>query len=125
MQDEGKLTQLKDVQAVFGFLQSGGHIGELRDGRSGGTCHFQGALAIDGFGSVENFKAIMDRLVAYLKATEPAEGSLGVLVHGEREVSAEQQRMQNGIPYHREVVGLLETLASDVGVPLPKPVAVE
>jgi L-2-hydroxycarboxylate dehydrogenase (NAD+) len=113
------------IDVLAGVLSGGGHIGELRDGRSGATCHFQGALAVEHFGSVENFKAIMDRLVAYLKATEPAEGSLGVLVHGEREVSIEQQRLKDGIPYHREVVGRLTELASDVGVPLPTPVAVE
>jgi LDH2 family malate/lactate/ureidoglycolate dehydrogenase len=67
----------------------------------------------------------MDRMIAYLKATEPAEGSFGVLVHGEREVNAERERLQKGIPYHREVVGRLEVLADEVGVPLPTPVAVE
>ena len=112
------------IDILAGVLSGGGHIGQ-RDGSSGGTCHFQGALSIDGFGSVDNFKAIMDSLVAYLKATEPAEGSFGVLVHGEREVSAERERLHKGIPYHREVVGRLEVLAGEVGVPLPTPVAVE
>ena len=112
------------IDILAGVLSGGGHIGQ-RDGSSGGTCHFQGALSIDGFGSVDNFKAIMDNLVEYLKATEPAEGSFGVLVHGEREVNAERERLQKGIPYHREVVRRLETLAGEVGVPLPKPVAVE
>jgi L-2-hydroxycarboxylate dehydrogenase (NAD+) len=113
------------IDILAGVLSGGGHIGELRDGRSGATCHFQGALSIDGFGSIDNFKAIMDRLIAYLKATEPAEGSFGVLVHGEREVNAERERLQKGIPYHREVVGRLEGLAGEVGVPLPAPVAME
>ena len=112
------------IDILAGVLSGGGHIGQ-RDGSSGGTCHFQGALSIDGFGSVDNFKAIMDHLVEYLKSTEPAEGSFGVLVHGEREVNAERERLQKGIPYHREVVGRLEVLADEVGVPLPKPVAVE
>ena len=81
------------IDILAGVLSGGGHIGESREpGRSGGTCHFQGALSIDGFGSVDNFKAIMDRLIAYLKATEPAEGSFGVLVHGEREVNAEREQ---------------------------------
>ena len=114
------------IDILAGVLSGGGFAGELREaGLSGSTSHFQGALSIDGFGSVDNFKAIMDRMVAYLKATEPAEGSSGVLVHGEREILAEQGRLKNGIPYHKEVVGRLEVLASDVGVPLPAPVAVE
>lgn len=114
------------IDILAGVLSGGGFAGELREaGKSGSTSHFQGALAIDGFGSVENFKAIMDRMVAYLKATEPAEGSTGVLVHGEREINAQTQREKDGIPYHREVVGRLEVLASEVGVPLPTPVSVE
>ena len=114
------------IDILAGVLSGGGFAGELREaGRSGSTSHFQGALSIDGFGSVEGFKAIMDRMVGYLKATEPAAGSFGVLVHGEREINAERERLQKGIPYHREVVGRLEVLAGEVGVPLPAPVAVE
>ena len=114
------------IDILAGVLSGGGFASaSCASGSSGGTCHFQGALSIDGFGSVDNFKAIMDQLIAYLKATEPAEGSSGVLVHGEREVNAERERLQKGIPYHREVVGRLETFAGEVGVPLPKPVAVE
>jgi L-2-hydroxycarboxylate dehydrogenase (NAD+) len=114
------------IDILTGVLSGAGFTGSLREGgQSGTTPHFQGALLIDGFGSVDAFKALMDQMIAYLKATEPAEGSLGVLVHGEREFNAEQQRLQDGIPYHREVVGRLEVLSKDVGVPLPTPVAVE
>lgn len=114
------------IDILAGVLSGAGFCGELRErGGPGTTPHFQGALSIDGFGSPENFVAIMDRMVAYLKATEPAEGSSGVLVHGEREFNAEQERLKRGIPYHREVVGRLTELAQQVGVPLPEPVAVE
>jgi LDH2 family malate/lactate/ureidoglycolate dehydrogenase len=114
------------IDILAGVLSGGGFAGELRESmQSGGTCHFQGALLIDGFGSVSNFKAIMDRMIAYLKATEAAEGSSGVLVHGEREILAERERTLKGIPYHRDVVERLEPFASSVGVPLPTPIAVE
>jgi LDH2 family malate/lactate/ureidoglycolate dehydrogenase len=114
------------IDILAGVLSGAGFCGELRSsGQAGSTPHFQGALAIDGFGSVDKFKGIMDRMIGYLKATEPAEGSFGVLVHGEREVNAERERLQKGIPYHREVVGRLTELAQDVGVPLPDPVSVE
>jgi len=113
------------IDILSGVLSGAGFAGELREkGGSGNTPHFQGALSIDCFGSVENFKAIMDRMVAYLKATEPAEGSSGVLVHGEREFAAEQDRRKNGVPYHRDVVERISKLAGEVGVPLPEPVGV-
>jgi LDH2 family malate/lactate/ureidoglycolate dehydrogenase len=114
------------IDILAGVLSGNGFIGEMRErGPSGYTPHFQGALSVEGFGSAENFTAIMERLVAYLKATEPAEGSSGVLVHGEREYTAEQDRSKNGIPYHRDVVERITKLSNEIGVPLPEAVAVE
>jgi LDH2 family malate/lactate/ureidoglycolate dehydrogenase len=114
------------IDILAGVLSGGGFAGELRENvKSGGTCHFQGALAIDAFGGVATFKAIMDRMIAYLKATEASEGSSGVLVHGEKEILAERERLAKGIPYHRDVTERLDVVAGEVGIPLPKPVAVE
>lgn len=114
------------IDILAGVLSGAGFAGELREkGGSGSTPHFQGALRIDAFGPLVDFQAIMERMVAYLKATEPAEGSSGVLVHGEREYAAEQDRRKNGIPYHRDVVDRITKLSGEVGVPLPEPVAVE
>lgn len=111
------------IDILAGVLSGGGFIGELRGpGGSNATSHFQGALAIEGFGSVDNFKSIMDRLIGFLKATEPVEGVREVLVHGERECTAEQERRKNGIPYHRDVVERITKLADAVGTPLPEPV---
>jgi len=114
------------IDILAGVLSGGGFAGFLRENvSSGGTCHFQGALAISGFGSVDGFKTIMDQMISYLKATEPSDGSSGVLVHGERELLAEQERTLKGIPYHRDVVERLEPFASELGLPLPQPVGVE
>jgi LDH2 family malate/lactate/ureidoglycolate dehydrogenase len=114
------------IDILAGVLSGGGFAGYLRENvSSGGTCHFQGALAIEGFGSVAGFKAIMDDMIAYLKATEPSEGSSGVLVHGEKEILAEQERTLKGIPYHRDVVERLEPFAAELGLPLPAPVGAE
>ncbi|MCC6175169.1 MAG: Ldh family oxidoreductase [Chloroflexi bacterium] len=111
------------IDVLAGVLSGAGFVGELRGpGGTNQTPHFQGALSIDGFLSVDNFKAIMDRMITFLKATEPAEGVPQVMVQGEREFAMEQERLKTGIPYHREVVGRLEVLADSVGVPLPQPV---
>jgi L-2-hydroxycarboxylate dehydrogenase (NAD+) len=114
------------IDILAGVLSGGGFAGYLRENvSSGGTCHFQGALAINAFGSIDSFKAIMDNMIAYLKATEPSDGSAGVLVHGEKEILAEQERSLKGIPYHRDVIDRLEPFAADLGVPLPAPVGAE
>jgi len=111
------------IDVLAGVLSGGGFVGELRgEGGDNSTPHFQGALSIEGFSSLDSFTTIMDRMIDYLKATEPAEGSSGVLVQGEREYAMEQERLKNGIPYHREIVGRITELASDTGVPLPTPV---
>jgi LDH2 family malate/lactate/ureidoglycolate dehydrogenase len=113
------------IDILSGVLSGSGFAGELRGMKgSGHTPHFQGALRIDAFSPLIDFNAIMERMVAYLKSTEPAEGSSGVLVHGEREWAAEQERRKNGIPYHRDVVERITKLAGEVGVPLPEPVGV-
>ena len=112
------------IDILCGVLSGSTFVGELRspDGPNS-TPHFQGAFSIEGFGSLDTFTATMDRMVDFLKATEPAEGSSGVLVQGEREYGMEQERLKNGIPYHREIVGRITELATDVGVPLPTPVS--
>ena len=114
------------IDILAGVLSGGGFAGELRESMSsGGTCHFQGALDIKAFSPVADFKTIMERMIAYLKATEPSDGSTGVLIHGEKEVKAERERSQHGIPYHRDVVGRLEEFSKELGIPLPTPVGVE
>jgi L-2-hydroxycarboxylate dehydrogenase (NAD+) len=114
------------VDILAGVLSGGGFAGELRESvSSGGICHFQGALDIKAFSPVVNFKAIMERMIAYLRATEPSDGSTGVLIHGDKELKAERERLSKGIPYHRDVVERLEEFATELGMPLPAPVGVE
>ena len=94
------------IDILCGVLSGSTFVGELRGpGGPGTTPHFQGALSIEGFGSLDPFTATMDRMIDFLKATEPAEGSSGVMVQGEREYTIEQERLKTGIPYHREIVG--------------------
>ena len=111
------------IDILCGVLSGSTFAGELRGpGGPATTPHFQGALRIDGFGPLDQFTATMDRMVDFLEATEPAEGSSGVIVQGKREYTTEQERLKTGIPYHREIVGRITELANDVGVPLPEPV---
>jgi LDH2 family malate/lactate/ureidoglycolate dehydrogenase len=113
------------IDILAGVLSGGGFAGELRQSvSSGGICHFQGALDIKAFSPVADFKAIMERMIAYLKATEPSDGSTGVLIHGEKEIKAERERTLKGIPYHRDVTDRLEEFATELGIPLPAPVGV-
>ncbi|MBA2446779.1 MAG: Ldh family oxidoreductase [Chloroflexi bacterium] len=110
------------IDIFCGILSGLGFSAGLKTAGQDATPHFQGALRVDGFRPLGGFKAMMDDLLQTLKATEPAEGAERVLVHGEKEARARLDRERNGIPYHRQVVGTLEQLAGDVGIPLPAPV---
>jgi LDH2 family malate/lactate/ureidoglycolate dehydrogenase len=111
------------IDIFCGVLSGLGFSATMREKSPGATAHFQGALLVDGFRDLAGFQEMMDDMIRTLRATEPAEGAERVFVHGEREFEATRDREQNGIPYHREVVAKLEQLSSEVGIPMPAPVA--
>jgi LDH2 family malate/lactate/ureidoglycolate dehydrogenase len=110
------------IDILCGVLSGCGFSAVMKTGGSGATAHFVGALNIAGFRPLDEFTAMMDQMIRTLRETEPAEGAERVLVHGEKEFEALQDRRTNGIPLHPEIVGHLAKLASESGVPLPEPV---
>jgi LDH2 family malate/lactate/ureidoglycolate dehydrogenase len=82
--------------------------------------HFFGALRIDGFGPVEQFKAMMSEMLETFRSAPTVAGAERVLVAGQREFEAREERLVNGIPLHPPVVGMLQRLADEVGLPMPE-----
>jgi LDH2 family malate/lactate/ureidoglycolate dehydrogenase len=72
---------------------------------------FFGAWDPAAFRPIEDYRADVDRMVATLRAAEPAEGFDRVYVPGDQEFAAEAERRRDGIPLHPKVVEELETLA--------------
>ena len=107
------------IDIFCGVLSGLGFSAGLRTCGVEATPHFQGALLIEGFRPLGGFKAMMDDLLRTLKETEPAEKAERVYVHGEKEFEARRDRERNGIPYHPQVVGSLDQLGEEVGIPLP------
>ena len=70
----------------------------------GGFAHYVAAYDIDAFTDVPEFKETMDDFLQTLKATRPAPGHKRVLVPGQIEVEATEERIAHGIPLHKEVV---------------------
>ena len=66
--------------------------------------HYVAAYNIDAFSDVGEFKARMDDFIRELKATPPATGHDRVMVAGDPEWDALEERSVKGIPLHREVV---------------------
>jgi L-2-hydroxycarboxylate dehydrogenase (NAD+) len=108
---------------IFSGILSGAAYGPFVNARKNGqplpgnVGHFFGALAVDAFRPLAEFKQTMDELIHILKDSPKAAGHDRIYIHGEKEFELEEARRRNGIPLHPEVVSALKQMAADVGVP--------
>jgi len=79
--------------------------------------HMVAAVDIAAFVDPVRFKSLMDDFIAALQATPPAAGAERVLVPGQLEWEAEQDRLRHGIPLHPEVVTWFELACREAGMP--------
>ena len=79
--------------------------------------HFFGAIRIDAFRPVEEFKGDMDRLIRELKSTPPIAGQDRVYVAGEIEFETAEERTERGIPLLPSVRKGLREVGEQLGVP--------
>jgi LDH2 family malate/lactate/ureidoglycolate dehydrogenase len=79
--------------------------------------HFFGAIRIDSFRPVAEFKRDMDSLIRELKSTPPIAGQERVYVAGEIEFETAQERAEHGIPLHRTVLKGLREVSEQLSVP--------
>jgi len=82
-----------------------------------GIGHFLGAMRIDAFRPAEEFKQSMDHWIRGFRNCQPVAGQKKVLVPGDPEREAEQERMQDGIPLLEVVVDDLKLLADKLALP--------
>jgi LDH2 family malate/lactate/ureidoglycolate dehydrogenase len=85
--------------------------------------HFFGALRIDGFRPVDEFKAMVDEMLDAFRSAPTVGGAERVLVAGQREFETRDERLAHGIPLHASVVALLRRLAEEVGLSMPEPLS--
>jgi LDH2 family malate/lactate/ureidoglycolate dehydrogenase len=83
-----------------------------------GIGHFFGAMQIDGFIEVAEFKRQIDDWIRTFRATKPAPGTGGVLIPGDPEREAEAIRSKEGIPLIQAVVDDLMDISRQTGIPL-------
>jgi len=77
------------------------------------------AIRIDSFMDVDEFRANMQAMAAYIKSAKSAEGSGGVLLPGEREFQTIARRRRDGIPVHEGVWEKVIDVANSLGVEAP------
>ena len=76
-----------------------------------GIGHFLGAMRVDGFRPVADFKSNMDTWIERFKSASKINPEQGVIIPGEPEYEAEIERKKNGIPIVDAVVNDLNELA--------------
>jgi len=76
-----------------------------------GLGHFLGAMEIDGFCDVEDFKSRMDRWIERFKISIPIDAANPVIIPGEPEAEFEKERIISGIPLIIDVVNDLKKVA--------------
>lgn len=81
-----------------------------------GIGHFLGAMRVDGFRPVDEFKAHMDNWVTRFKNASPINPDQKVIIPGEPEFEAEKDRRKNGIPIVDAVVKDLNEVAEKLHV---------
>ncbi len=97
----------------------GPHLGELYNNpdKPQGVGHFFGAMRIDRFRPVREFKADMDAMIREVKAQPLAKGFEKIMVAGEPEYLTEQDRRVNGVPLSDAVINDLTKMGATVGLP--------
>jgi LDH2 family malate/lactate/ureidoglycolate dehydrogenase len=81
-----------------------------------GIGHFVGAMRVDGFRPVDEFKSHLDNWIARFKTATTVDPMQKVIIPGEPELEAENHRSINGIPLVDAVVIDLNALAERFGV---------
>jgi LDH2 family malate/lactate/ureidoglycolate dehydrogenase len=81
-----------------------------------GIGHFLGAMRVDGFRPANDFKADLDNWIERFKSAKTVDETQKVIIPGEPELEAEQDRKVNGIPLVKAVVDDLNILADRFGI---------
>jgi L-2-hydroxycarboxylate dehydrogenase (NAD+) len=78
--------------------------------------HFFGAVRVDAFRPLPEFKADMDNFIDLLKSSPKAEGEGRIYIPGEKEFEREVERRRDGIPLHPKVVANMKRIGEELSV---------
>ncbi len=81
-----------------------------------GIGHFMGAMRVDAFRPVEDYKSHMDQWIRGFRAAQPIRADQPVLVPGDPERVAQAQRLEKGIPLMETVIRDLQELADRLNI---------
>lgn len=135
--DPAILRQGGALQPLGSYVETSSHkgygLGIMVDVLSGvlpgmGSAIFEGAnqqgwwfaaWRIDAFRDAAEFKADMKRLVDHLRSLRPRPGVAAVLVPGDPEARARDERLRLGVPLDTETIAQLTELARSLNLEMP------
>ena len=81
-----------------------------------GIGHFLGAMRVDGFRPIDEFKSHLDNWIDRFSSAKSISEEQKVIIPGQPEVAAEKERKLNGIPLIDDVCKGLNELAKKLGI---------
>lgn len=81
-----------------------------------GIGHFLGAMRVDGFRPIDEFKSHLDNWIDRFSSAKSISEEQKVIIPGQPEVAAEKERKLNGIPLIDDVCTDLNELAEKLGI---------
>ncbi len=113
------------VEVLAGALTGAGMLDELplplsAEGK-GEVGHMLGALKVEEFMPLEQFKGRIRTVVGKLKASERREGFEEVLMPGELEWRREEENRRRGVPLSEELYASLRELGQELELKVPSP----
>ena len=116
----GLAAAVEILCAVLGGGAMAGEVGSMHQrGQRVGVSQSFLAIDVEHFMPLAEFKTRLERFVANLKSSAPAEGYDEVLAAGEPEWRTEKERLRAGVPLPDEVWQALVKLSSRLGVAAP------
>jgi len=110
------------VDILSGVLPGAGYANNIYPNDENGkplpanVGHFFGALRVDGFRPIDEFKATMDDIIRRMKGTPKAAGQDRVYIHGEKEYEVADDRQVHGVILHPKVIADLKAMSQEFSV---------
>jgi L-2-hydroxycarboxylate dehydrogenase (NAD+) len=112
------LAMLVDI--LCGVLSGAGYLDHIYlkdedgDPLPANVGHFFGALRVDAFRPLADFRAAMDVFIERVRSSAKARGQSRIFVHGEKEFEMVEKRRREGIPLASKVVASLREIAAEL-----------
>jgi LDH2 family malate/lactate/ureidoglycolate dehydrogenase len=114
------------VDIFSGVLSGSAFAGDVghpaSEGKFANVGHFFGAIRIDAFRPLADFKHDMDGIIHQLKESPKAVGQDRIYIHGEKEFERAENNRKVGVPLLEPVVKSLQEAGHQVGVEFDLPI---